>query len=44
MSATLEEFLLAVRGSPDPMGMDGLGGNTILQFSGRGREEERKVG
>lgn len=27
----LEEFLLAVRGSPDPMGMDGLGGNTILQ-------------
>lgn len=27
----LEEFLLAVRGSPDPMGMDGLGGDTILQ-------------
>jgi 2-methylaconitate cis-trans-isomerase PrpF len=27
----LEEFLLAVCGSPDPMGMDGLGGNTILQ-------------
>lgn len=27
----LEEFLLAVRGSPDPMGMDGLGGNTLLQ-------------
>jgi 2-methylaconitate isomerase len=27
----LEEFLLAVRGSPDPMGMDGLGGNSILQ-------------
>ncbi len=27
----LEEFLLAVRGSPDPMGMDGLGGNTVLQ-------------
>lgn len=27
----LEEFLLAVRGSPDPMGMDGLGGNTALQ-------------
>ena len=27
----LEEFLLAVRGSPDPMGMEGLGGNTILQ-------------
>ncbi|MDQ0506078.1 PrpF domain-containing protein [Xanthobacter agilis] len=29
--AGLEEFLLAVRGSPDPMGMDGLGGDTILQ-------------
>jgi 2-methylaconitate isomerase len=27
----LEEFVLAVRGSPDPMGMDGLGGDTILQ-------------
>jgi 2-methylaconitate cis-trans-isomerase PrpF len=27
----LEEFLLAVRGSPDPMGMDGLGGVTVLQ-------------
>jgi len=27
----LEEFLLAVRGSPDPTGMDGLGGDTILQ-------------
>jgi 2-methylaconitate cis-trans-isomerase PrpF len=27
----LEEFLLAVRGSPDPLGMDGLGGNTVLQ-------------
>ncbi len=27
----LEEFLLAVRGSPDPMGTDGLGGNTVLQ-------------
>ena len=27
----LEELLLAVRGSPDPMGMDGLGGDTILQ-------------
>src|SRR5688500_18112080 len=27
----LEEFLLAVRGSPDPMGMDGLGGDTLLQ-------------
>jgi 2-methylaconitate isomerase len=27
----LEEFLLAVRGSPDPMGMDGLGGDTVLQ-------------
>jgi 2-methylaconitate isomerase len=27
----LEEFLLAVRGSPDPMGMDGLGGSTFLQ-------------
>ena len=27
----LEEFLLAVRGSPDRMGMDGLGGDTILQ-------------
>jgi 2-methylaconitate cis-trans-isomerase PrpF len=27
----LEEFLLAVRGSPDPMGMDGLGGNSVLQ-------------
>lgn len=27
----LEEFLLAVRGSPDPMGIDGLGGNTLLQ-------------
>lgn len=27
----LEEFLLAVRGSPDPMGVDGLGGNTFLQ-------------
>ncbi len=27
----LEELLLAVRGSPDPMGMDGLGGNSILQ-------------
>ncbi|MDQ1250242.1 MAG: hypothetical protein QG597_4621 [Actinomycetota bacterium] len=27
----LEEFLLAVRGSPDPMGMDGLGGDSILQ-------------
>ena len=27
----LEEFLLAVRGSPDPMAMDGLGGNTVLQ-------------
>jgi 2-methylaconitate cis-trans-isomerase PrpF len=24
----LEEFLLAVRGAPDPLGMDGLGGNT----------------
>ena len=27
----LEEFVLAVRGSPDPMGMDGLGGDTLLQ-------------
>ena len=27
----LEEFVLAVRGSPDPMGMDGLGGDTVLQ-------------
>jgi 2-methylaconitate cis-trans-isomerase PrpF len=27
----LEEFLLAVRGSPDPMGIDGLGGNSVLQ-------------
>ena len=27
----LEELLLGVRGSPDPMGMDGLGGDTILQ-------------
>ena len=27
----LEEFVLAARGSPDPMGMDGLGGDTILQ-------------
>jgi len=27
----LEEFLLAVRGSPDPMGMDGLGGDSVLQ-------------
>jgi len=27
----LEEFLLAVRGSPDPMGIDGLGGNSALQ-------------
>jgi 2-methylaconitate cis-trans-isomerase PrpF len=27
----LEEFLLAVRGSPDPMGTDGLGGAPMLQ-------------
>ena len=27
----LEEFVLAVRGSPDPMAMDGLGGDTLLQ-------------
>jgi len=27
----LEQFVLAVRGSPDAMGMDGLGGNTPLQ-------------
>jgi len=27
----LEEFALAVRGSPDPMGVDGLAGDTILQ-------------
>ena len=27
----LEEFVLAVRGSPDAMGMDGLGGDTPLQ-------------
>ena len=27
----LEEFLLAVRGSPDPMGMDGLGGDNGAQ-------------
>jgi 2-methylaconitate cis-trans-isomerase PrpF len=27
----LEELVLAVRGSPDPMGMDGLGGDTVLQ-------------
>ena len=27
----LEERLPAVRGSPDQMGMDGLGGDTILQ-------------
>jgi 2-methylaconitate isomerase len=27
----LEEFLLAVRGSPDPMAMDGLGGDSLLQ-------------
>ncbi len=27
----LEEFVLAVRGSPDSMGMDGLGGDTPLQ-------------
>jgi hypothetical protein len=27
----LEEFLLSVRGSPDPMAMDGLGGESILQ-------------
>ena len=27
----LEEFIFAVRGSPDPLGMDGLGGDTILQ-------------
>jgi 2-methylaconitate cis-trans-isomerase PrpF len=27
----LEEFVFAVRGSPDPLGMDGLGGDTILQ-------------
>jgi len=27
----LEEFLFAVRGSPDPMGMDGLGGDSVLQ-------------
>ena len=27
----LEQFVFAVRGSPDPMGMDGLGGDTALQ-------------
>ena len=27
----LEEFLLAVRGSPDPIAMDGLGGDSLLQ-------------
>src|SRR5260370_26626859 len=27
----LEEFVLAVRGSPDPMAMDGLGGDSLLQ-------------
>ena len=27
----LEELVFAVRGSPDPMGMDGLGGDTVLQ-------------
>ena len=27
----LEQFVLAVRGSPDAMGMDGLGGDTPLQ-------------
>jgi hypothetical protein len=30
----LEEFLLAVRGSPDPMGIDGLGGDSLLQSKG----------
>ena len=27
----LEELVLAVRGSPDAMGMDGLGGDSALQ-------------
>ena len=27
----LEQFILAVRGSPDPLGTDGLGGDSLLQ-------------
>ena len=37
----LEEFLLAVRGSPDPMGMDGLGGDTVPVVKSRHSDVSR---